>query len=106
MSHRQILVMLALLGLLLWGGAWFTQHVELRRVERQTPLSGEALHNPLLAAQRFLRAMHIEADSITLSGLLDAMPDSGEVVVIDSNRPTIRPDADQRLLAWCAVGGA
>ena len=61
--------------------------------------------NPLLAAQRFLRAMGIPTESIDNLQQLDDLPPPSDVLLITTERLTLSPDHYERLLAWVERGG-
>ena len=61
--------------------------------------------NPLLAAERFLRAMGIPTEGIDNLQQLDELPPPGDVLVITTERLTLTPDHYDRLMAWVRDGG-
>ena len=65
---------------------------------------GEARHNPLLAARRFLRQMGIPAE--TLPSLLPmVLPSEEETLLITTSRNTLYGPQIDELLAWMNRGG-
>lgn len=105
MTRRQLMIAGLLLAALAALAVWFPRHYELRRIDAPLPPTGEA-RNPLYAAERYLRRLDTPARTARLPALLRDMPDTRAVILIDSNRYTFDPDANQRLLDWVSRGGA
>ncbi len=67
--------------------------------------SPEALANPYLAAETFLRKQGLEvARADNLSGL-DTLPSRGHTLLLLANRSNLTPRQNERLLEWTARGG-
>ena len=58
------LLLLLLLALISWGGVWFMQNFERQSEEIRSGFSSEARRNPLLAAERFLRRLGLQTESL------------------------------------------
>lgn len=105
MSRTAWLVTLLILLLLGGLGLWAARHFEKTEISLPTGLSGEALANPLLAAERFLNAMGIAATHLDDStGLLDA-PGADDVILITTDRQTLGRRRTRALLDWVRAGG-
>ncbi len=106
MMRRRWLVILLLTGsATLLVAAWVLQNYRLEVYEIKQPDIGEAARHALLAAERFLHRVGIEARTVRLSRLIDAMPAVSDTILIDSNRYQQRTDSDERLLDWVRAGG-
>lgn len=67
--------------------------------------SPEALANPYLAAETFLRKQGLEVTRAdNLSGL-DTLPSRGHTLLLLANRSNLTPRQNERLLEWTARGG-
>jgi len=105
MSRPALLI--SLLGFLLLGGLgyWLSQHLEEQVVELPTGLQGEAVTNPLLAAERFLKALGIVSKSLEdTSQLFDRLGPT-DALVITSDRQTLGQQRTAALLEWVSGGG-
>ncbi len=93
---------LVLLGL---GAVWFLRHFELREVPVAPRLEGEAATNALAHARDFLRAMGLPAATDEARLANSRLPESGAVLLIDTDRKGIDPARAQALLGWVRDGG-
>ena len=89
----------AVLGLVLLSLVANLQKVE--RVVR-TPPGAEARRNPLLAAERFLHAMGIEAHS---AARLGELPPTDHVLILAVEDRILTRTRTDRLLDWMSDGG-
>ena len=98
-------ILIALLGI--GGRWWFFDNYEQKSREVFTGLRGEARVNPLLAAERFVRAsadgnrMVTEARSLAQVSALD----DGEVLILSRYRAGFSPAQIESLVAWVERGG-
>lgn len=104
---QRLLPWLALaLSLLLigWGWHWFSANFERRLEPVDTGFSAAARRNPYLAAERFLRRLGIDAESVTGRTLLRDLPPPTTTLLVRGLGPLNA--ARQRALAdWLDAGG-
>ncbi len=96
-----------LLVLILGGGLgwWFYTHFEQVEYTARTEMSPEARRNPLLAAERLLRELGLQAESQSGRQYLVNPPlESGVLLVRDLRTPLSRHRVDG-LLEWVSAGG-
>lgn len=65
----------------------------------------QALQNPLLAAELHLEAEGIEAESVNGLAILDALPPSGDVLIMTASRRAMSEARASALEAWVWSGG-
>jgi hypothetical protein len=104
MSRTAWLVTLLVLVLLAGLGLWATRHFEKQEITLPTGLTGEAATNPLLAAERFLNTMGVATTHLDNSTDLLDRPQSGDVILITSDRQTLGQGRSQALLDWVRLG--
>lgn len=85
-----------------WAAAWLAANFELATREAHSGYTVAARRNPLLAAERFLRAVGVEAASVSGSTLWRQPPAAGDVLVV--YRSPAR-SGDRRLREWVEAGG-
>lgn len=95
------LVLLALLGVVVL----VARNIEWVEKEVDTGFSGAALKNRFLAAKLFLDRYDIAVEQAQSVTLLDAMPPTGDLIVMTSTRRTLSPSRIDALLDWVADGG-
>lgn len=82
--------------------AWLVARTEWREVEEATPARGEALKNPLYAAQSLARQLGAR---VTRRTQLDAMPPPQATLVLTSRHWALFPGREDRLRQWVQAGG-
>jgi hypothetical protein len=105
MSRTAWLITLLVLVLLGGLGLWVMRHFEKQEISLPTGLTGEAATNPLLAAERFLNIMGVTATHLDDSTDLLDKPQSGDVILITSDRQTLGQGRTRALLDWVRRGG-
>jgi len=110
-----VLTLLLLLALGLWAGRWFLDNFERRSEVYRGGFSSAARRNPLLAAQRLLQRLGLEAESLSGRDYLRSLPPeldrSGQgpavpdILLVKDLGPSLAPPQEQRLLRWVASGG-
>ncbi len=103
------LIALAVSGLVLlllaWGAAWFFNNHEYRYREERGEISPQARRNPLLAAERFLDRLGLEAEGVSgRQHLTDPQADTQMMLVHHFGRDLL-PQQQQRLFEWIEGGG-
>ena len=93
------LVALALAGLVAW---WVLTSTEWTEVEVDTPPKGEALRNPLFAAQLVLQNLGARVERHTG---LDTLPPANARLLLDSRHWALFPERSERLRQWVEGGG-
>ncbi len=104
MTAKNILALLALLLLAGAGVYWFLENFEQIEIPAPSSASGEAKTNHLYAAERFLQAMGMPADSLPASSLKQALPPTNSAIVLDE-RSKISASLSETLLDWVRRGG-
>jgi hypothetical protein len=87
--------------LMAWGGYWFYQNFSLVDQTVRIGFQGEALTNPLLAAERFLNSPSHPVKS--LSRFVE--PPSNAMLVMTGSRIELGAHRSAALLAWVHAGG-
>ncbi len=107
MNNKQagIVVAVLLLGLVAWLVYWFVANHEREYREVRTGVSAEARRNPFLAAERFLRELGLESESIPGREYLLRPPDEAGVLLVNRLSPNLTPAHEQSLLEWMESGG-
>ena len=105
MSRRAGIMSFVILALLAALGYWIAQHVEKREIKIPVGLHGEAKRNPLLAAQRFLTHMGVDAERLEDARRMQTDPAANDVLIITSDRQTLGQARTQALLEWVKRGG-
>lgn len=105
MSQRGWLI--AGLLILLCGGFayWLYLNLEQREFTVSTPPSAEAIRNPLLAAERLMREVDQQVESVSGSQLLNALPATDDVLLIYKHSTPMTAPKREAMLAWVAAGG-
>ena len=73
--------------------------------ERPVPPSVDALRNQFLAAERFLARFDVPASTLEGYGLLEALPDPEEMIVLAGSRRGMSQRRVDLLIDWAARGG-
>jgi hypothetical protein len=97
-----LLVLLLVLGL--FAGAWFVQNFERQSQEIRSGFSQAARRNPWLAAERFLQRLDQQVESLSGREYLLSPPAESGVLLVRDLGPALPPQRQQRLLAWVAAG--
>ncbi len=104
-SISRLILLLVLVLLLLFVGMWLSQRIERVTEEKYVGYQGEARYNPLLAAQRLLKKMHIDVKAVHHLPNIEHSLQQGDVLfLIQSHRP-LSASKSKALLAWVARGG-
>ena len=107
-GRRRIVILLTgglcLCGLL-WLAAWFLQNFERVEEAGRTVVPPEARRNPFLAAELFLRASGVLAESGSGRARLHELPPVGDVLLIDKLNIHLGERHYQALLDWIRAGG-
>jgi len=76
-------------------------------VEKQVDrgYSEEALRNDFLAAELFLRKQGIETETVSGMGLLDALPDESDLILLTASRESMSERRRTALAEWVDAGG-
>ncbi len=99
--------------LLLWGLAlilavaltgWFLEHFERRPKEVDAGLSAEARRNGFLAAERFLRRVGIDAQSLAGRELLRELPPTEDLLIVNG-LGVLNEQRSENLHDWLMAGG-
>jgi hypothetical protein len=102
---QRALVALLVAVILGYGVYWFFDTFEKVEQEVSVGLRGAAARNPLLAAERFLNRLDLQASSHeSLLDLADLPPRPGVLVTI-GERLTLSESEHRRLLDWVSGGG-
>ena len=106
MSRKaQILLGLLGVGLMVWSLYWFFQNYERVDEEIQIGISPAARRNPLLAAERFLARLGLEAQSISGRDWLLNPPSEPGVLIVHYLGPSLPEPRERQLLRWIEDGG-
>ncbi len=100
-----ITVLVLLAGLVGWGVYWFLSNYERQYREVRVGVSPEARRNPFLAAERFLRQLGLDAESVAGREYLLRPPAETGVLLVNRLSPDLSPDHEEALLAWMEGGG-
>ena len=104
MNRSAVFAVSIMTVLVAWLTFWFLDNFERRMTDVYVGYQGEAKHNSLLAARRFLRQMGIPAE--TLPSLLPmVLPPVDETLLITTSRSTLYGPQIDELLAWINRGG-
>jgi len=101
---RTIVVWIVLLGLAAAGAVWFFSNYERVTEKQWVGYSGEARHNPFLAAERLLARMGVAARHVKTIPELKELPVNGTLILPD-RREALTPEARLALLLWVENGG-
>jgi hypothetical protein len=112
MANRRILY-LTLIGLgmilaaLLFriGMAWFLENYDLVYYEQRTGFKPEARRNPLLAAERYLKRIGADVESISTTDLWRNLPEPGDAIIVYRFSPPAGEARRQALRRWIEDGG-
>ncbi len=97
------LLLVALLATL--ATQWFRKHFESYEITHRTGEKPAARANPLLAAERFLRAIDVTvAPAPDLLSRRYHLPERG-LLILDTGRDVLGTHGQQRLLEWVRAGG-
>ena len=104
MRHR---VIKGAIGLLLLAAAvtWFLQNYEQVDVEVETDVAEVVRTNPLIAAERFLKANGYDAVSVSGRRLLDELPAPSDTLIINNLFHSLSTAREETLLDWVGNGG-
>lgn len=102
---QRVIVTLLATVLIGYGVYWFFDNFEQVEQDRYIGLHGEAAHNSLLAAERFLTRLGHTASSHQSMLELPGMPPTGGVLIATGERLTLGDEGHARLLEWVAEGG-
>lgn len=91
-------VALCLAGFVYFFVEWVDQTID-------TGYGEHARRNPLLAAELFLEAEGIEAESVVGFKLLDDLPPTGDVLIVTGTRRALSERRTMALAGWVADGG-
>ncbi len=107
MSNKKAGIVLAALfvGLLVWAVYWFIANHERHYRDIRTGVSAEARRNPFLAAERFLRGLGLESQSIPGREYLLRPPAETGVLLVNRLSPNLTLAHEQALLDWIESGG-
>ncbi len=107
MTNRQIGMIVGVLfgGLVGWFVYWFVTIHELHYREVRVGLSAEARRNPFLAAERFLRGIGMDSQSIPSREYLLQPPQETGVLLVNRLSPNLSPEHERALLEWIENGG-
>ena len=100
-----ILVLVLLLGFVGWGVYWFVSNHERHYRDIRVGVSAEARRNPFLAAERFLRHLGLESESIPGREYLLRPPDETGILLVNRLSPNLSPEHERALLEWIEGGG-
>lgn len=95
---------LALIILLLAGGAWFYFNFEPVPERERVGFQGEARRNFLLAAMRLVERMGLSTREARHLSDLDALPPGG-TLILARHRAALTTQRVERILSWVAAGG-
>jgi hypothetical protein len=102
-SVKTALVLLAVLAALFTA---FFLLFEKTEKEIRTPGSPEARKNPFLAAERFLEATGIPAESLEDRTALMELPAPDEMIIVNRLGANLPEERERRLIQWIEKGGA
>lgn len=85
-------------AVLVYNARWIEQ-------ERRIPPGADAQRNQYLAAERFLAELGIPAESLDGYGLLEALPDPGNAIVLGGSRLGLSERRVDALTDWVDRGG-
>jgi len=100
-----IAVAVLLIGLMGWGVYWLVANHERQYREIRVGVSAEARRNPFLAAERFLRGLGLESESVPSREYLLRPPETTGVLLVNRLSPNLSPAHEQALLEWMQDGG-
>lgn len=101
---RARLAPLALIALLLGGGAWFYFNFERVPGRERVGFQGEARRNPFLAAMRLIERMGVRTREARRVTDLDVLPPGGTLILARHRAGLTKPRVE-RILSWVAAGG-
>ncbi|MCP4992799.1 MAG: DUF4350 domain-containing protein [Gammaproteobacteria bacterium] len=107
-SKNKIAIVAGLLLLLLlggWGVFWFMDNFEQREREFRSEQSPMARLNPYLAAERYLRRVGFEVESLSGREWLINPPEEPGVLFVHHLGPSLPPEREEALLRWVDQGG-
>jgi hypothetical protein len=102
MNRRAVMITIGALALA--AIAWAATRFEQVPHRQFVGMSGEARHNPFLAAQRLASRMGMSARELRALPELERLPPGG-VLVLPAGRQAIGAEQRQRLLGWVERGG-
>jgi hypothetical protein len=86
-----IAVAVLLMGLMGWGVYWLVANHERHYREIRVGVSAEARRNPFLAAERFLRGVGLESESVPSREYLLRPPETTGVLLVNRLSPNLSP---------------
>jgi len=104
MSRQGLVATLLLVLAAAAGTGWFLVEFEQAEETVVTGYRGEALANPLLAAERWLRAIGTPVSELESLAALEGLPPGG-VLMLAVSRRTMTPDSIETVLDWVDRGG-
>ena len=105
MSKKGVFIAILLLLPALLTGLWFVNNFERVEIDSPSRYSGEAKYNPYYAARIFMREMGYDARTVDISTLKKTLPDQNDILIITTDRQTIREGLSEDILNWVATGG-
>jgi len=100
----RLVVLLVTLGVVLFGGWFFTTHERVTEAEF-TGYTGAARYNELLAAEMLLREVGYEAESRASLSPAEWLPDTADTIVARLAAPLGTIENGPALVSWLAQGG-
>lgn len=102
--RREVVALAAALLVCGLGAIWFLANFDRVTYEQWTGMSGAALRNPFLAAQRLAARMGLPAAELRSAAQFGTLPERG-MLVLPALRDTLGGAERARLLDWVARGG-
>lgn len=102
---RDFILVAILIAAIIGLATWFMRTYEWRTEETDVGLQGEALRNPLLAAQRFLEKTGSTVTNVSGVQQITDMPARTDVVVVPTHRYDFSQERTERFRQWVEAGG-
>ncbi len=100
-----VTVPVILVVVLTLGSVWFLHNFEKKSYHTRRDISPAARNNPLLAAEKYLRATGLNTSSRAGLGLISKLPSAHDAILIRHLPKDISNSSRERLLAWVVGGG-
>lgn len=105
MTRRYVWIGLFVAALGLLGGLWFVTHFERVPYQRWESPGIEAIRNPYLALERFLRRMGHPMQQTRKADALDTLPPRSTLILNPGRGRHMTPERVDALLHWVEGGG-